>query len=587
MFNLKFCCFFFCGYKLFSGACFRVLTMESPSSECSLPDILSPENKSRYGRTRRPKVSRDFYNIDDILIDENPRRPANIRTSRLMKSPLKSPIITDNDLGFTRFEDLSSMSIQNSNMELALPNLIHVTKVLEMMSHPSEEFDEDEKCSEKTPIKTYGNRRSYMTSRSYLNHSDSGIVESFGLPDKTIFSSRNYLFYERNKKIDLDHSINARDKVSLPNPLFFDLDFSLDIADNHWDQMEFRACSMMELFESIKPISKPKSTATPKSTPKRKRVNNSKPLKRDALIEKPRMATNLIDSKLDMSNIPHPDSESSIDKNSKPKIITVKNIQIGNQQLNNKFDAGLLQNIECDNQTITTSPIKNFTILNSDNVKVVRDILQNSQSSLVKMLDASNLKLMHLESNLQNTKLIKSLDKNILIKVEHKDMLQAKPYNGEVDLSPKKDAEIVELKYFPKETDNTITSNKKEVRFDSLTDENDVIIVSDKDEISGDSLIAENSLHLSDEDIKGESSDIEFIIVPDLPVNGRIKGVDNNNTTIEKDPLLMRRNTTKKLSNENKKVVNKTVEDEILINTKEVCLLCSMRLQAHIFVSRI
>jgi hypothetical protein len=50
------------------------------------PEFLSPGGKSRYGRTRRPKISRDFYNIDDVIIDDNPPR---------RQSPLKSPICAE------------------------------------------------------------------------------------------------------------------------------------------------------------------------------------------------------------------------------------------------------------------------------------------------------------------------------------------------------------------------------------------------------------------------------------------------------------------------------------------------------------
>lgn len=56
----------------------------SETAGTSTPEA-SPLGKSRYGRTRKPKISEDFCNIDDVFNDAAPPRGQ-------QRSPQKSPV---------------------------------------------------------------------------------------------------------------------------------------------------------------------------------------------------------------------------------------------------------------------------------------------------------------------------------------------------------------------------------------------------------------------------------------------------------------------------------------------------------------
>ncbi|RZC37702.1 PWWP and/or PHD domain containing protein [Asbolus verrucosus] len=126
----------------------------------SSPEILSPGGKSRYGRTRRPKIAQDFYNIDSVIIDEKPpnrHSPLPIKLPKL-KPRLKigREIIFEIKDEFTKLDDLGMKVANNfkTNLQRGLddtikerkffksmpeskveiPNVVDVTKVFKLIS---------------------------------------------------------------------------------------------------------------------------------------------------------------------------------------------------------------------------------------------------------------------------------------------------------------------------------------------------------------------------------------------------------------------------------------------------------------------
>ncbi|EFA10454.1 histone-lysine N-methyltransferase NSD2 [Tribolium castaneum] len=185
----------------------------------SSPEIVSPGGKSRYGRTRRPKISHDFCNIDDVIIDDNPPE---------VKSPLKArDVVFEIKDEFTKLDDLGMKVANNFKTNRGLDasikerkffksavvskavDVVDVSKVLKLVSTPGAEAQA--KSPPKTVLKTYSNRRKHAENER--------VVESFGLPDEPIIPVKGHAF-QRHSKIDVDFA--AENDVSLPNPWTFD-----------------------------------------------------------------------------------------------------------------------------------------------------------------------------------------------------------------------------------------------------------------------------------------------------------------------------------------------------------------------------
>ncbi|XP_044272222.1 histone-lysine N-methyltransferase NSD3 [Tribolium madens] len=206
--------------------------MDSPQA-ClsSSPEIISPGGKSRYGRTRRPKISRDFCNIDDIILDDNPPE---------VKSPLKArDIVFEIKDEFTKLDDLG-MKVANNfkshrgldgsikerkffksavESKVEVPTVVDVSKVLKLISKPGVEYEA--KASPKSALKTYSNRRKHLESDC--------VIESFGLPDEPIVPVKSPAF-QRNTNIDVDFA--GENDVNLPNPWTFDEIFTTEPISN-------------------------------------------------------------------------------------------------------------------------------------------------------------------------------------------------------------------------------------------------------------------------------------------------------------------------------------------------------------------
>ncbi|KAK4875319.1 hypothetical protein RN001_011741 [Aquatica leii] len=233
-------------------------------------NLLSPLSKSRYGRTRKPKITEDFYNIDVIFesaakeFKKSPRTPQPLKptkskslspkkpTSTIMK-PIKKQHtfehVTGDDL--LASEPLSQLSHSNELNSKAIHNFfksesgmsilhnaavnnddsrnklssnlgfesVDVTQVLKIISAKTidENITPQSKTTSKPVLKTYSNKR-----KSYIK---SGIVESFGLPDKPIFPLEKDKPTEpkRIKSLDVapaasENDINLVDKKLLHTP---------------------------------------------------------------------------------------------------------------------------------------------------------------------------------------------------------------------------------------------------------------------------------------------------------------------------------------------------------------------------------
>jgi hypothetical protein len=206
------------------------------------PEFLSPGGKSRYGRTRRPKISRDFYNIDDVIIDDNPPRRQSPLKSPKLKPPPKAPILPRELVfeikdEFTKLDDLGMKVANNfkTNLQrglddtikerkffkslpenkLEVPNVVDVTKVFKLISKPPILEVCETRTPAKTALKTYSNKRKHTT-----HDSDCFIVESFGLPDEPIIPVKSPVALVRDTKIDVETGCDV--DVNLANPWAFD-----------------------------------------------------------------------------------------------------------------------------------------------------------------------------------------------------------------------------------------------------------------------------------------------------------------------------------------------------------------------------
>ncbi|KAF5304180.1 hypothetical protein FQR65_LT08074 [Abscondita terminalis] len=251
----------------------KLLGINDSSSSLDL-NLLSPLSKSRYGRTRKPKITEDFYNIDVIFEAAQKEFKRSPRSQQLVKSaksktlspkkPMLATIkpefkkhhnfqhITGDDLlsppepirELSHCKELNPKAIHNffkieSGMSILqnatvnndeskskilsnnLNNLeqVDVTQVLKIISAKSvdENIPIETKVTTKPVLKTYTNKR-----KSYIK---SGVVESFGLPDTPIFPSENFKLAapKRIKNLDVapptsENDINLVDKKLLDTP---------------------------------------------------------------------------------------------------------------------------------------------------------------------------------------------------------------------------------------------------------------------------------------------------------------------------------------------------------------------------------
>lgn len=148
-------------------------TTSSPKSEnITTP---SPNNTSRYGRARRPKITEDFYNTEDIF---GPYE--RIPCSPLRSSPKKKPQIKL-ELPPNKSQEVVTISVDESTditsvLSINIPeDSVEVSKVLKIVTNnSSSDFSPKSPTLFSKPVKTYANR--------HKRNSDS-VYESFGLPD--------------------------------------------------------------------------------------------------------------------------------------------------------------------------------------------------------------------------------------------------------------------------------------------------------------------------------------------------------------------------------------------------------------------
>lgn len=171
------------------------------------PSTVSPLGKSRYGRTRKPKISDDFCNIDDLFSDTAPQsQQKNVKT--LLLSPISTKSLEIDSLFMPKqIQPLpkQAVTVQRATPPADLPKLVSVplrerkffksnadvdigdvsvSEVLKIIK--SDALESPPKPTVKPILRTYGNKRKLM--------SKGDVVESFALPDNPIVpleSSKN------------------------------------------------------------------------------------------------------------------------------------------------------------------------------------------------------------------------------------------------------------------------------------------------------------------------------------------------------------------------------------------------------------
>ncbi|KAK5644485.1 hypothetical protein RI129_005785 [Pyrocoelia pectoralis] len=228
-------------------------------------ELHSPISKSRYGRTRKPKISEDFYDIDVIFESSKdfnkkvPRPQPQIIKSVKTRQSISPKKIKDSkkpkfehvtaDLELTEnivenhdsnskaihnfFKTESGMSVLHNTEILKLEpkceskvtsdtlNLepVDVTQVLKIITakNNDEKFNTEVKMNSKPVLKTYSNKRKNKLV----------VVESFGLPDTPIFpidsEKSSPSEPKRIKNLDVaapssENDINLVDKKLLHTP---------------------------------------------------------------------------------------------------------------------------------------------------------------------------------------------------------------------------------------------------------------------------------------------------------------------------------------------------------------------------------
>lgn len=185
------------------------------------PSSVSPLGKSRYGRTRKPKISEDFCNIDDLFSDTAPQKPQR-SVKKLVLSPISTKALEIDSLFMPRqiqplpkqatlqrttpLEDLPKLvSVPLKERKFFKSNTdvdaggVSVSEVLKIIK--SDPLESPPKPVVKPILRTYGNKRK-LTSKS-------DVVESFALPDNPIVplqSSKN----DVPVKLDVDLSVSKQ-----------------------------------------------------------------------------------------------------------------------------------------------------------------------------------------------------------------------------------------------------------------------------------------------------------------------------------------------------------------------------------------
>lgn len=208
------------------------------SPPCKSAAAVSPLGKSRYGRTRKPKISEDFCNIDDLFSDaaavvtqKAPVKklvlssPKHIEIDSLFMPKQIQPLPKQQQVASQRTPlnlesppklvsvPLKERKFFKSNAETDTQS-VNVTEVLKIIK--SGPLESPPKPLIKPILRTYGNRRK-LTSKNEV------IVESFALPDNPIIPLKNNdLPAKTSKKTDLNLPNNSENK-KLP----------IDIQDNN------------------------------------------------------------------------------------------------------------------------------------------------------------------------------------------------------------------------------------------------------------------------------------------------------------------------------------------------------------------
>lgn len=207
---------------------------DSDSLEASPSDggvVLSPLGKSRYGRTRKPKISEDFCNIDDLFNDVAPQKqqqkaspktpvkkqvvspktveidslfmPKQIQPLPKQATPQRPPV---DSLDLDLMPKMVSVPLKErkffkSNTETESKS-VDVTEVLKIIKNdPAEGAVDAPKPAVKPIVRTYGNKRR-ITNKCE-------VVESFGLPDNPIVplqADKDQTPATINKKVDTNVS---------------------------------------------------------------------------------------------------------------------------------------------------------------------------------------------------------------------------------------------------------------------------------------------------------------------------------------------------------------------------------------------
>lgn len=144
---------------------------DSPKSDTSICSSSSVNmNTSRYGRTRKPKITEDYYNIEDIF---GPYERITSSPSRCMKKKTKLELSPNKNKDSVNLNSDTSAVL---SVNIPEDNNTEVTKVLKLVSTTkSPEFSPVSPTSfASKPIKTYTNKN---------KRTSENVVESFGLPD--------------------------------------------------------------------------------------------------------------------------------------------------------------------------------------------------------------------------------------------------------------------------------------------------------------------------------------------------------------------------------------------------------------------
>lgn len=209
---------------------------ETSGSEASFSG-LSPLGKSRYGRTRKPKISEDFCNIDDLFNDSTPQKlqrspqksPVQKVAGKSVASPLSVKTVEIDSLFMpkqiqplpkqitpqrTHLDDigvdipkivsvpLKERKFFKSNSEVSAGDGVDVTEVLKIIKSDHSESPIDiPKPTTKSTLRTYGNKRKLTVKKE--------VIESFALPDNPIVPA------SINKELDVDLPVST-EKKELP-----------------------------------------------------------------------------------------------------------------------------------------------------------------------------------------------------------------------------------------------------------------------------------------------------------------------------------------------------------------------------------